>query len=188
VRASRRRLSTASLVLVAAVLAAGAALAFVALRGAPPPRTLQDRVRAVGETLRCPVCEDLSVADSPSAVAGEIRADLARRLRAGESPDRIRHVYVERYGPRILLSPPVSGATLLAWLIPAVLLAAGLAVAAGAVVRWTRGSPVRDPSFDAADPLDAPTAPPAEDGTLPPADRRLLDRAMASFAAEDDAG
>jgi cytochrome c-type biogenesis protein CcmH/NrfF len=171
----RRRVSAASLALAAAMLVSAAAVTFVALRGTPGPRTFEDRVRAVAATLQCPACLDLSVADSPSAVAGEIRADIARRLHAGQSAAEIRRIYVERYGARILLSPPASGVTLFAWLVPALLLIAGAALAASAVVRWRANGRVAGEADREGDDVRA----------LPAPDRELLDRAMASFTAED---
>ncbi len=171
-----------ALALTAAVLVAASAVSFVAVRGAPPPATLQDRARAVAATLRCPQCEDLSVADSPSAVAGEIRADIARRLRAGQTPDRIRAFYVERYGPRILLSPPASGSTLFVWLLPALFLGVGIVAAAAAISRWTRAS---------SDRVAAPTGTP-DDRRRAPAlaepDRRLLDAAIAAHGGRGRPG
>jgi cytochrome c-type biogenesis protein CcmH/NrfF len=176
-RPVRRRASAATLALVAAVLVAAAALAFVAFRGAPGPRSFQDQVRAVAATLQCPACLDLSVADSPSAVAGEIRADIARRLRGGQSPAEIRRIYVERYGPRILLSPPTTGVTLFAWLFPILLLVAGSALAVAAILRWRANG---------SDLSDAPAPGERDAGPLLPSDRQLLDRAAASFAAGED--
>ena len=76
--------------LAAALLAAAAVAGFVAARGPTPPTTLQDRVRAVASTLRCPICQDLSVADSPSGLAQQMRATIAQDLQAGMSPERIR--------------------------------------------------------------------------------------------------
>jgi cytochrome c-type biogenesis protein CcmH len=156
-----------TLLLIAAVLAAVAALAFLALHGAPPPTTLEDRTRAVAESLQCPACQDLSVEDSPSAIAGEIRGDIRRRLAEGQTPARIRAIYVARYGPWILLSPPKSGVTLVAWLVPGLLLGAGVALALTAVRRWTGAVASSPPHGEGAD------------GGLSPSDRRLLDGALA---------
>jgi cytochrome c-type biogenesis protein CcmH len=161
-----------TLLLIAAVLAAVAALAFLALRGSPPPTTLEDRTRAVAESLQCPQCQDLSVEDSPSAIAGEIRGDIARRLAAGQTPARIRAVYVARYGPWILLSPPKSGVTFVAWLVPGLLLGAGAALVVAAVRRWTAGGPSTAPGDEGAE------------ATLSRSDRRMLDRALAGEEPE----
>ena len=62
--------------LAAALLATGVTLAVVAARGPAPSTSMDDRVRAVAETLRCPVCVDLSVADSPSDTAREMRTAI----------------------------------------------------------------------------------------------------------------
>src|SRR5207244_2321694 len=77
----------------------------VAGRGPAPSATMSERVRAIASTLRCPVCQDLSVADSPSGLATSIRAQIAQKLRAGETPSQIRQGYVGAYGQWILLSP-----------------------------------------------------------------------------------
>jgi len=166
--ARRSRTTAASLLVAGAVLAAAAALAFLALRAPSAPTSLEGRTRAVASTLRCPSCQDLSVADSPSAIAREIRLDIARRLRAGQSPAAIRAYYVSRYGAWMLLSPPKSGLTLGAWLLPLLLLAAGLATIVVAVRRWTADAPL--PAASAGGQEDELTA----------SDRRMLERAVAT--------
>lgn len=164
--------STAAL--AAALLMAATALGVVAARGPQPPVGMDERVHAVAETLRCPVCQNLSVADSPSTLAGEMRRTIARRLEAGRTPQEIRAEFVAAYGEWILQAPPPRGINLVAWAAPAVLLLAGLVTAGVALQRWTARPSRRDlPGADGRGP--AP---------LSAADRRLLDRALAG-APED---
>jgi cytochrome c-type biogenesis protein CcmH len=131
----------ATLTLGAAGFVAAAALA-IALVGNAGPRTLSERVDEVAESLRCPVCQNLSVADSTSGVAGEMRRSIAAQLRAGRSPDQIRTRFVAAYGEWILLSPPARGAGLVAWAIPVIVVLGGVTVGGLALRRWTvRGPP-----------------------------------------------
>lgn len=89
--------------LVGLVLAVAAVSLSLASRTAPPTPT--ERAQQLDSELRCPVCQGLSVADSPSSTARAIADDVARRVRAGQSDTQIRQYYVDRYGPGILLAP-----------------------------------------------------------------------------------
>jgi len=161
--------------LAAALLAAGASLAVVAARGPARPTTMPEQVRAVASTLRCPVCQDLSVADSPSRLAEQFRQQIAQELEAGETPDQIRQGFVRAYGEWILLAPPRRGINLVAWVAPILLLLGGLALAWTAVRRWTS---VRAPG---------PRAVPSRSvGDLSASDRRLLERALAAASEEPE--
>ncbi len=119
----------------------------------PPARPAVDeqQVYAVAAELRCVVCQNLSVADSPSEMARQMRQIMRERLAAGESPAQVRQFFVERYGEWILLAPPRRGFTLLVWLTPAVAVLLGVSLVAVLVVRWTRRRPVAaPPPVDAA--------------------------------------
>ena len=109
------------------LLVAGAAVVIVAAallaRGGGDPATIEDRAQAVSAGLRCPVCQNLSVADSPSRLAGEMRAEVEGQLRAGRTEDEVRAFFVARYGEWVLLEPR----SLLPFLIPVAAVALGIA-------------------------------------------------------------
>ena len=123
-------------VLVAAVAVVGLAVLF-ASGGSDRPASIDDRVHEIGAGLRCPVCLNLSVADSPSPLAGEMRAEIETQLRSGRSPEQVRAFFVDRYGEWILLAPTRRGLNLLPWAIPIVGLLAGTALWIGFVRRRT---------------------------------------------------
>src|SRR4051812_44817532 len=89
---------------------------------------VQRETQEIARTLKCPVCESQSVADSPSQLAQEMRSYIERRLEAGESRDAIVQDLTDRYGEGILLEPPRRGFTLIIWWLPIVSLAIGAAV------------------------------------------------------------
>jgi cytochrome c-type biogenesis protein CcmH len=118
--------------LVAAVAVVGLAAVF-ASGGPDRPASIDDRVHEIGAGLRCPVCLNLSVADSPSALAGEMRAEIETQLRSGRSPEQVRAFFVERYGEWILLAPTRRGLNLLPWAIPVLGLLGGVGLWFGLV-------------------------------------------------------
>jgi cytochrome c-type biogenesis protein CcmH len=125
-------------VLGGAVVVVGLA-ALLAAGGDARPATMDERVHEIAAGLRCPVCMNLSVADSPSRLAGEMRSEIESKLRAGERPEEIRAFFVDRYGEWILLEPVRRGLNLIPWLVPVVGLTVGVALWAGLVRR--RGEP-----------------------------------------------
>jgi cytochrome c-type biogenesis protein CcmH/NrfF len=66
----------------------------------------------------CGGCPHLVVTDCGCSVADKIKADVAKRLAAGETGDQIVQSYVAKYGQTVLAAPPKSGFNLTAWLIP----------------------------------------------------------------------
>ncbi len=87
--------------------------------------------------LMCIVChERLDQSNSP--FADQVRAHLTTWCGAGWSADRVRSTLVAQFGPEILSSPPKHGFDLLAWLVPAAVLAGGAAVAVWLAMMWSR--------------------------------------------------
>ena len=136
------RLAAAALLVVMAALPA--------LAAAP---VNEDTVREIGTELRCVVCQNLSVADSPSETANQMRGIIRERLAAGETSEQVKAYFVEKYGLWILLSPPKQAFTLLVWIAPFVALGLGLVLVAFTVRRWSRrpaAVPAGIPEMDAA--------------------------------------
>ena len=129
-------------IVLAAVLAVGLAVAWSAR---PQPLTAAERVDRIAAELRCPVCQGLSVQDSPSETARSMRALVAQRVAEGRTDDEIRAEFRASYGDWILLSPPVLSASGLVWLAPLA------AVAFGAWLAWRRS---RAPAAVTAAPTD----------------------------------
>lgn len=141
-------LATAPPVLAAGPASGPSAASGTAPAGAKSPVS-EDTVHDVASQLRCVVCQSLSVADSPSETAHQMKDIIRERLTAGESPEQVRAYFVEKYGTWILLSPPRQGFNLLVWVVPFVGLGLGLVLVLIVVRRWSRR-----PAAPAALPLD----------------------------------
>ena len=115
-------------------LVVAAALGVGAWRSSAAPTPAQ-RAAAIDASLRCPSCEGVSVLESSAPTAVAIRAVVAARVRAGWSEARVDQFLIDRYGPGILLRPPVHGATAWVWVLPPVAIAAALAGVLAVVVR-----------------------------------------------------
>lgn len=114
---------------------------------------LEARVRDVSSQLRCPVCQGLSLQDSPSELAQEMRNVVRDQLRAGRAPDEVRQYFVNRYGEWILMEPTRHGFNWVVYALPALVLVGGLAVIYVALRRWTAGAtPAQnDPVLESGD-------------------------------------
>jgi cytochrome c-type biogenesis protein CcmH len=116
------------LVIAIALLALAAALVFAAR---PHEATTDERIDQITTELRCPVCQGLSVKDSTSETARQMRDLVAQRVREGRSNPEIEAEFRAAYGDWIFLSPPVASWSGLIWLVPIAALAAGLVLVTG---------------------------------------------------------
>lgn len=101
---------------------------------------LDRQTRAVAAQLRCVVCQGLSIQDSPSTLAQEMRDVVRERLAAGESPAQVKAYFVANYGEWVLLEPAPSGFNLLVYVLPVLMLIGGAAFVFVTARRMTRGS------------------------------------------------
>lgn len=152
-----------------------AALPFAALAQAPSgpdPRTvvgepsgaplrgerLEAELERVSSLLRCPSCQGLSVQDSPTEIAQQMRGQVREMLAAGFSEEQILAYFERSYGEFVRLQPPLRGINWLVWLAPLVALLAG---------GWVVARTLRAPAPAAPDPAPAAAAPPPERTSLP---------------------
>jgi cytochrome c-type biogenesis protein CcmH len=127
-----------------------AAIVVVALAVGSRPSddaTEEDRVRAIASTVKCPQCSGQSAASSDSAAAAAIRAEIARRVRQGDSPDEIRTYLAGRFDD-ILLTPPRSGAGGIVWGLPVAAVVVAFAGLALVFHRWQASSPTTASAAD----------------------------------------
>ena len=113
-----------------------------------PGKNLSERTQAIAATIKCPQCTDESMATSnaPTSVAG--RAEIARRLRAGQTSAQIRAFFASRYGDTILLTPKSTGFDSLIWILPVIVLVVGIAGLTAAFLRWRRLAPTAPTTDD----------------------------------------
>jgi len=89
----------------------------------------QARYKDVGGKLRCPKCENQSIADSNSPSAYDMRQELYRLLEEGKTDQQIYDFMVQRFGDYVLYEPPMRKDTWLLWYLPPALVILGMLLA-----------------------------------------------------------
>ena len=118
--------------------------------GATASPDLEDKVREIASGLRCVVCQNLSVADSPSDLAKEMRNLVRELVQQGKSREEILAYFVSRYGEFVLLSPTKRGFNLLVWVLPFLAVVVGACGVYLVARRWTERREVGVPAVDPA--------------------------------------
>ena len=120
-----------------AALLAAAALALAAPAQAACPQT---SVGDLEDEVMCPVCGTSLATAGDEPLAVQQRRVIDRLARQCKSKDEIKDALVAQYGQSVLADPAESddGFGKTAWLVPGLGIAAGLAIAVLAAVRWRR--------------------------------------------------
>jgi cytochrome c-type biogenesis protein CcmH len=115
-----------------ALLLAAAPLGAPAGEAVPTENDPVAATRAVhlANELRCLVCQNQSIAESNAELAVDLRRQIREQIAAGRSDREIRDFMVARYGDFVLYRPPLNLTTVVLWLGPLLLLAAGCVVLA----------------------------------------------------------
>lgn len=92
-----------------------------------PFKSTKDEVRyekLIKET-RCVVCQNLSLFDSNSALANDMRQQIHAMVTSGTPNPQIRSYLRSRYGDSIMFMPPWRASTAILWFGPLFMLGAG---------------------------------------------------------------
>ena len=126
----------------------------------------EQHIRDLSEKLRCLVCQNQTLADSPADLAQDLRRQLREQVAAGRSDQQILDYMVQRYGDFVLYEPPFKPTTLLLWIGPFALLAAAAFILVSALRRRRRQP---------------------EEPALSPDDKRLVERVLGPAPPRDPA-
>jgi len=108
---------------VTAFTALGAGVA-----SAQQPTPSDNDVNRIARQMYCPVCENTPLDVCATQACAQWRALIREKLAAGWTDDQIKQYFVDQYGVRVLAAPPSQGWYSLIYIIPPLLLVAGLAV------------------------------------------------------------
>ncbi|KLN63025.1 MULTISPECIES: cytochrome c-type biogenesis protein [Vibrio] len=74
--------------------------------------------KELGDTLRCPKCQNNTIADSNAELAVDLREKVYEMTKAGKSKQEIIDYMIARYGNFVTYNPPFTMATSILWLGP----------------------------------------------------------------------
>ena len=104
---------------------------------------LEARMQRIAIELRCLVCQNQTIADSPAGLSDDLRREIREQLQRGATDQQVVQYMTDRYGDFIRYRPPVKGSTMALWIGPAVLLVLGVAVLVIALRRRAKLAPDR---------------------------------------------
>ena len=85
----------------------------------------EQQFRQLTEQLRCPKCQNNSIADSNSMIATDLRQKVYELMQEGKSQKEIVDYMVARYGNFVTYDPPLTPLTVLLWVMPVVAIGLG---------------------------------------------------------------
>jgi cytochrome c-type biogenesis protein CcmH len=86
---------------------------------------LDQRTNETAALLRCPVCQGMSIADSPAEMAVNMKHQVRELIARGYTQEQILRYFERSYGQFVLLKPKFQGVNTLVWILPIIALAVG---------------------------------------------------------------
>lgn len=128
----------------------------------------RERFYSISSELRCPKCQNQTIADSDAPIADDLRKEVYRLLDDGRSDEEIVDYMVARYGDFVRYKPALNSETLVLWFGPLFFLLAGFLAVFMLVRRRQRA---------AKDPLDT---------ILSSEEQQRLDQLLEDKKSKDD--
>ncbi len=88
----------------------------------------EQQFHELSNTLRCPKCQNNSIADSNAALAQDLRQKVYEMTKEGKSRDEIVDYMIARYGNFVTYNPPLTAGTAILWVAPFSVLIIGFIV------------------------------------------------------------
>ncbi len=128
----------------------------IAVLGPPEGGTLSESAvnelaADIAAKVRCPVCQGVSIADSPSGMATKMREQVRDLVAKGYSEEQVISYFERSYGEFVRLEPRLRGLNVMLWILP------GLVLLGGA---WFVFRKANQPRLAAATPGSAPQGAP----------------------------
>ena len=86
--------------------------------------TLHRETQRIGSLLRCPVCQGMSIADSPAEMAVNMKAQVHELLSRGYTEEQILEYFEKSYGQFVLLKPKSK----IVWALPVIAMLLGVVI------------------------------------------------------------
>ena len=97
------------------------------------------RFQQLTRELRCPMCQNETLADSNAPIARDLRNQIFQMMQQGKSDEQIKQYLVARYSGYVLYDPPLTTGTWLLWFGPLLILLGGAGVVLAAIRKRNRG-------------------------------------------------
>lgn len=140
-----RRTMVNRFALVAVMLSVGLAFLLagrVQAQGPTPSQNItDDEVNAIAKQLYCPVCENIPLDVCSTQACAEWREQIRDLLAEGYTEAEIKQYFVDRYGDRVLATPPARGLNWLVYVLPPVAILAGVFILYRAFRAWPKNAP-----------------------------------------------
>lgn len=99
---------------------------------------LRERFSNLADELRCPKCQNETIAESGAPISNDMRERVRQLLREGHSDEEILEAMVARFGDFVRYRPEFSPRTWILWLGPFVAIVFGVAIVVVFTIRTRR--------------------------------------------------